>query len=196
MAYYEDSIKHPCCPDGRVHIYRIENAKKRFWYSRIKRETGGYVRKSTKTSDKNKALKIAEKRFNEILDQETTGISTDGTLYVRKLNMTTPRGTNYIARGIYWIQNIHTGTVYVGMSENISERKRKHLSELARNKHQNSQLQKDWNKWGEWVFQWGYQFYNTATTREAIEKEEMKKINQFLKEGKSVYNNTIAMLIE
>ena len=27
-------------------------------------------------------------------------------------------------------------------------------------------------------------------------KEEMKKINKFLKEGKRVYNNTIAMLIE
>ena len=196
MAYYEDLTEHPCCPDGRVNIFRIINAKKRVYYSRIKLEGGGYDRKSTKTSDKTKALEIAEKRFNELLDREITGISTDGTLYVRKLKMTTPRGTNYKARGIYWLQNIHTGTVYVGMSENISERKRKHLSELIRNKHTNSQLQKDWNKWGEWAFQWDYQFYNIATTREAIEKEEMKKINQFLKEGRNIYNNTIAMLTE
>ena len=196
MAYYEDLTEHPCCSDGRVHIYRIENAKKKVYYSRIRLESGGYARKSTKTIDKTKALEIAEKRFNEFLDRETIGISTDDTLYARKLKMTSPRGTDYKARGTYCIQNIHTGTVYVGMSEDISERKRKHLSELVRNKHQNSQLQKDWNKWGEWAFQWDYQFYNTATTRKAIEKEEMKKINRFLKEGKKVYNNTIAMLIE
>ncbi len=50
--------------------------------------------------------------------------------------------------GIYIIRNIVNGKCYIGSSKNCYTRKRKHFSELDRNNHRNSHLQRAHNKYG------------------------------------------------
>lgn len=51
--------------------------------------------------------------------------------------------------GIYSITNNTNGKVYIGQSEDIEDRLRKHKSALKGNYHVNSHLQSSWNKYGE-----------------------------------------------
>lgn len=51
--------------------------------------------------------------------------------------------------GVYTITNITTNKILVGESVNILSRLRHHKSRLRKNKHDNSYLQKAWNKYGE-----------------------------------------------
>lgn len=50
--------------------------------------------------------------------------------------------------GIYCIENLSTNKKYIGQSVNISERWKKHISELNNGLHHNDYLQKAWNKYG------------------------------------------------
>lgn len=50
--------------------------------------------------------------------------------------------------GIYKIENLANGKVYVGKSTHIKVRFKSHKYELKNNKHYNSHLQKSWNKYG------------------------------------------------
>jgi hypothetical protein len=54
--------------------------------------------------------------------------------------------------GIYKIENTINSKVYVGSSNNIKVRWRKHKALLRHNKHPNQHLQNAWNKYGEDVF--------------------------------------------
>lgn len=47
--------------------------------------------------------------------------------------------------GIYKITNNLNGKIYVGQSENVYKRKAQHFLALRRHKHENKQMQKDWN---------------------------------------------------
>lgn len=49
---------------------------------------------------------------------------------------------------IYAIENLKQGTVYVGSSVDTAMRWNSHLNALVFNKHPNSKLQGDWNKYG------------------------------------------------
>lgn len=51
--------------------------------------------------------------------------------------------------GIYYIQNIKTGQLYIGQSVDIPRRKREHLRKLRNNSHVNTILQNSFNKYGE-----------------------------------------------
>lgn len=52
--------------------------------------------------------------------------------------------------GIYMIQNLVNGKIYIGQSGDIEEvRWRDHKRELRNNKHENTHLQRSWNKYGE-----------------------------------------------
>lgn len=51
--------------------------------------------------------------------------------------------------GIYKIENIINGKVYVGQSVNIKQRWAEHRSMLRNNYHENQHLQNAWNKYGE-----------------------------------------------
>lgn len=55
--------------------------------------------------------------------------------------------------GIYKIQNLKNGKVYIGQSNNIKYRIRQHKSHLRHNTHYNLFLQKSWNKYGEENFE-------------------------------------------
>jgi group I intron endonuclease len=51
--------------------------------------------------------------------------------------------------GIYKITSTTSGKIYIGCASNIRTRINGHLYDLRRNKHNNSYLQRAWNKYGE-----------------------------------------------
>lgn len=55
--------------------------------------------------------------------------------------------------GIYAINNLETGKIYVGSSKNIEKRYDEHRYALRRGDHFNYHLQNAWNKYGEKAFQ-------------------------------------------
>jgi group I intron endonuclease len=54
--------------------------------------------------------------------------------------------------GVYKILNIVNSKIYIGSSSNVLNRINRHLRDLRSNKHNNSKLQKSWNKYGEESF--------------------------------------------
>lgn len=54
--------------------------------------------------------------------------------------------------GIYQIKNKHNNNKYIGKSSNLFNRLDKHINELVNNKHINKYLQKDFNKYGYFGF--------------------------------------------
>ena len=51
--------------------------------------------------------------------------------------------------GIYKIENLVNGKLYIGQSRNLRKRKLRHFNELKMNKHVNNHLQRSFNKYGE-----------------------------------------------
>lgn len=47
--------------------------------------------------------------------------------------------------GIYKITNLKNGKVYIGQSQNIYFRRKQHFTALRAHRHENTQMQKDWN---------------------------------------------------
>lgn len=54
--------------------------------------------------------------------------------------------------GIYKIENLYNGKVYIGQSVNIENRWQSHIHALEINEHSNKHLQNSWNKYGSSVF--------------------------------------------
>lgn len=54
--------------------------------------------------------------------------------------------------GIYKIENLIDGKIYIGQTVNYRRRIKSHLSSLKRNKHHNEHLQRAFNKYGEGAF--------------------------------------------
>ena len=50
--------------------------------------------------------------------------------------------------GIYCIENLINGNLYIGQSINLKNRKRQHFQELNKNSHRNKHLQSAYNKFG------------------------------------------------
>ncbi len=50
--------------------------------------------------------------------------------------------------GIYVIMNCSNLKIYVGQSTNVEDRIAHHKSSLKHNRHENSHLQRAWNKYG------------------------------------------------
>jgi group I intron endonuclease len=61
--------------------------------------------------------------------------------------------------GVYIIKNNVTGKVYVGSSQNLSERWYKHRQLLRRGCHTSIKLQRSWNKYGEFAFSFEVMLY-------------------------------------
>lgn len=51
--------------------------------------------------------------------------------------------------GIYKIENLVNGKIYIGQSKHIKQRWSEHKKELKTNRHTNKYLQRAWNKYGE-----------------------------------------------
>lgn len=54
--------------------------------------------------------------------------------------------------GIYKIENLVNGKIYIGQSKQIRQRWSEHKKELRKNRHKNIYLQRAWNKYGENYF--------------------------------------------
>lgn len=53
-----------------------------------------------------------------------------------------------MSHGIYKIENILNGKVYIGSSSNIENRIAQHKQDLKRNRHHSFKLQNDFNEFG------------------------------------------------
>lgn len=53
-----------------------------------------------------------------------------------------------VTSGVYKIQNVVTGSLYIGCSKNIEKRFKQHLNHLKKGNHQNKHLQRSVNKHG------------------------------------------------
>jgi group I intron endonuclease len=82
--------------------------------------------------------------------------------------------------GIYAIENIATGEVYVGQSRNIPNRYQQHLSMLERGEHHSIKLQKDYNKVGVEGF--------TLKVLELCSEEELDEKEQYWIQRLNAYN--------
>lgn len=72
--------------------------------------------------------------------------------------------------GVYQIVCIPTGRFYIGSSDNIPKRKRRHLRDLRRGSHHNAFLQRVYNKYGEASLAWKCKLVDTRA--QAIKLEQ------------------------
>lgn len=82
---------------------------------------------------------------------------------------------------IYCIENKTNGHCYIGQTKNFVQRRSKHFSELRRNAHHNSRLQKAYNKYGEQNFQ-------IYILEEQISDEEIGLKEDYWIDKKGYYN--------
>lgn len=75
------------------------------------------------------------------------------------------------------IKNNITNKVYIGSSINIKNRWRSHLSELRRNVHYNSYLQRSWNKYGENNFE--FKVLEEVTEKDLLLEVERKYVSLY-----------------
>lgn len=73
--------------------------------------------------------------------------------------------------GVYKIENLLNGKVYIGKSKNIRNRWSEHRSELNNGTHINNHLQSSWNKYGEDNFRFDV-IYEAIDEKDSLEKEE------------------------
>ncbi len=78
--------------------------------------------------------------------------------------------------GIYKIENIINGNVYIGQSKDVRNRMYSHKSELKKNKHCNIHLQRAWNKYGEDNFKF---IILEECNQEEIDQKEIIYINKY-----------------
>lgn len=82
---------------------------------------------------------------------------------------------------IYKIENLVNHKIYIGLTNNIERRKKRHFSDLRRNCHDNSFLQKEFNIYGENNFSF-QQILQTDTDEKGIsqyEKDYIEKYDSF-----------------
>jgi len=72
--------------------------------------------------------------------------------------------------GIYKILNRTNGKCYIGSSQNVPLRLKKHKALLNRNKHHSIKLQRAWNKYGEFVFD--FIFIHKCSIKECLILEQ------------------------
>jgi len=92
----------------------------------------------------------------------------------RKLQMATPDSTTY---AVYRIVCFATGMCYVGLSKQPKERKCQHFRMLDAGNHDNSYLQRAYNKYGKSRF--FFEVIETAIKKENITSREKYWINHF-----------------
>jgi len=88
---------------------------------------------------------------------------------------------------VYQIVNSVNGRVYVGETTRGEIRWIEHRKKLRGNYHDNSNLQADFNQFGEDVFEWSI-IQELPKDKEVLEREETNTIQRLLAEGKELYN--------
>nr|ALO21472.1 putative GIY-YIG homing endonuclease [Lobochlamys culleus] len=99
--------------------------------------------------------------------------------------------------GVYMILCVENNKRYYGESTNVSSRLSQHKSRLRRNIHEISELQRDWNLYGEDFFEFSVLFISRdcdKAQREALELEYITRhsdlcYNKFFKHSRKKENN-------
>ena len=91
---------------------------------------------------------------------------------------------------VYQIINNQNGRIYVGETIRGELRWKGHLTCLRGGYHDNSNLQEDFNKFGEEAFEWSI-IKELPKDREVLTKEEKLHIDSLIAEGKSLYNERL-----
>lgn len=73
---------------------------------------------------------------------------------------------------IYKIENLKNNKKYIGLTNNIIRRKIRHFTDLRRNKHNNSFLQKEFNIYGEDNFSFSIEYQGDISYEEISKKEK------------------------
>ena len=186
MKSYIDKTVCPFDDEQKTIIFRRADTNSVNWYYRIWLPHGKHLIKSTKTRHKEKAMKIAEEKFVDVRSQQEEYLFKKP----KHICLKVPRGYEQKPCGLYEIRNRQTKAVYIGYSTNITNRWIKHRGALVRDKHKNIKLQKDWNKWGHWCFEWKIiKMYPNKTCIEFLKDIEEQEIIKNIRTGKKVYNS-------
>ena len=95
--------------------------------------------------------------------------------------------------GIYLIECVPTGKVYIGQSKTASTRLRRHQSDLLRGQHPNSWLQFDYDAFGLESFTFRvFEEYPFDTKSIVLLNREDELIKQFCENGRGLYNIRIS----
>ena len=78
--------------------------------------------------------------------------------------------------GIYQIMNLVNGKIYVGSAVKIKSRFRTHLHALRKGNHENSKLQRAWNKYGAEVFE--FQILEIIPDKQDLIKAEQRYLDE------------------
>jgi hypothetical protein len=90
---------------------------------------------------------------------------------------------------IYQIECSVNGKVYIGQSSGHIARWKQHRSMLGRNRHPNSQLQRDFNEYDSDAFKYSViEEYDQGVSSEFLLKKEADIIKQRILEGRALYN--------
>jgi hypothetical protein len=112
-------------------------------------------------------------------------------------SLTSQNQTRRQLPGVYMIICLYNNKRYYGQSENVLSRLSQHKSRLQRNIHEVSEMQRDWNLYGETNFQFSVIFISkncTKAEREALELEYIARhfnicYNKFHKNNRKQKNN-------
>lgn len=89
--------------------------------------------------------------------------------------------------GIYKIENIITGKLYIGQAVDYEKRKISHINALRGNYHSNKYLQKSWNKYGENAFEFSLVIECDVEQLNELEIEYIRRFDTVIPNG---YNMT------
>jgi len=89
---------------------------------------------------------------------------------------------------VYMIENTITGKIYIGETTWKHQRWISHKSQLVSGKHENPNMQKDFDEHGIEAFVFSIVKAIESKDKAELLEEETKAIKLFLKEGKTLYN--------
>ena len=99
---------------------------------------------------------------------------------------------NSMKSAIYQIKNIKNNKIYIGCSTRLERRWLEHKRLLKKGRHENSFLQKDYNKYGKDVFVYSIlKEHQKDIQFQDLEKEETKLILEKKQNGEKLYNISV-----
>lgn len=137
-------------------------------------------------------LTVALPKLENKIELEETGsmlITEPACVKKEWINITNVK-TNERWMGIYKVINRVNGKYYVGSSNHIHRRKRRHRSELRLGCHYNDHLQKAWNKYGEANFD--FIFVESVTNEIQLLEVEQRYLDIAKNEQYNVYNTSFS----